>query len=86
MPPPSGSGSQSPTSTDCGLFSMQLFSDVFSFFLLGGVVVRMDLGCGSDLGDQVVGKGNRSGYGLGRRLDVVVASVTLFVCSFTVTW
>ena len=59
---------------------MQLFSDVFSFFLLGGVVVRMDLGCGVGLGRSGGGKGKRvSGYGLGRRLDVVVASVTLFV-------
>ena len=44
---------------------MQLFSDVFSFFLLGGVVVRMDLGSGSDLGDQVVEKGTGVGMDLG---------------------
>ena len=62
---------------------MQLFSDVFSFFLLGGVVVRTDLGCGVGLGRSGGGKGKRvSGYGLGRRLDVVVARVTVFCVFF----
>ena len=45
-------------------------------------MVRMDLGCGVGLGRSGGGKGKRvSGYGLGRRLDVVVARVTVF-CGF----